>query len=107
MAARVSPLVLVFNRPSASPFTLDAFFPNLGLWVVRGRDETGSLWELAAKGGHNDEHHNHNDVGSFILNIDGVPMLTEIGAREYVKDFSRRKSATASSPPAALGIRCR
>ncbi|MFH1500209.1 MAG: heparinase II/III family protein [Verrucomicrobiota bacterium] len=65
----------------------DAFYSSLGLWVVRGRDAAGHLWELAAKGGHNDEHHNHNDVGSFILSIDGVPLITEIGRPEYVRDY--------------------
>lgn len=76
-------------RASAAPFTPDVLLPELGVWVARGTDRDRVLWELAAKAGHNDEHHNHNDVGSFILNLDGVPMLTEIGAPEYVKDFFR------------------
>lgn len=65
----------------------DAFYPSHGLWVVRGRDRDGRLWELAAKGGHNDEHHNHNDVGSFILHVNGVPLATEIGRPAYTRDF--------------------
>lgn len=65
----------------------DRYFPNLEVWIARGRDRAGHLWEIAAKGGHNDEHHNHNDVGSFILNIDGTPFISEIGAPEYVRDF--------------------
>lgn len=65
----------------------DAHYPSFGLWVVRGRDEAGHLWELAAKAGHNDEHHNHNDVGSFILHVDGVPLITEIGRPAYTREF--------------------
>jgi hypothetical protein len=33
--------------------------------------------------------HNHNDCGSFLLNINGEPALIEIGAPEYVRDFFR------------------
>lgn len=71
------------HRPAAMPAKRDRFFPSLGVWSVRGRDLNGRIWELAAKGGHNDEHHNHNDIGSFILSIDGVPLITEIGMPEY------------------------
>jgi len=65
----------------------DCFLPDLAVLVARGTDRRGHLWEFAAKAGHNDEHHNHNDCGNFILNIDGVRIFTEIGAPEYVKDF--------------------
>ena len=42
---------------------------------------------LAAKGGHNDEPHNHNDVGSFIYACEGESVLTDLGAGEYTKDY--------------------
>lgn len=42
---------------------------------------------LAAKGGHNDEPHNHNDVGSFIYACEGESILDDIGAGEYTKDY--------------------
>ncbi|GAA3415006.1 heparinase II/III domain-containing protein [Streptosporangium vulgare] len=38
---------------------------------------------LAAKGGHNAESHNHNDVGSFIVALDGRPVLVDAGVGEY------------------------
>ena len=40
-------------------------------------------WFLAAKGGHNAESHNHNDVGSMVLFIDGVPLLVDAGVETY------------------------
>lgn len=44
--------------------------------------------------GHNADHHNHNDCGSFLLNLDGAPALLEIGAPEYVHDFFNDKRYT-------------
>ncbi len=69
----------------------DSYLPDLAVWVVRGRDASGHLWEVAAKAGHNEEHHNHNDVGNFVLNVDSVPLITEIGAPVYVKAFFKRE----------------
>jgi len=81
-------------EPPAGPPKLkaDQFLPDLQIWVARGQDRAGHLWELAAKAGFNEEHHNHNDIGSFILNVDGTPLLTEIGAPLYVKAFFRKET---------------
>lgn len=69
----------------------DVFFKDLGVLVAHGRDEEGNDWDFAAKTGHNNEQHNHNDCGSFILNINGTPMIIEIGAPEYTKDYFRER----------------
>lgn len=42
---------------------------------------------FAAKGGHNDENHNHNDVGHFLCVYEGEMLLTDLGAGEYTKDY--------------------
>ena len=42
---------------------------------------------MAAKGGHNEEPHNHNDVGSIIYAADGEVILADLGAGEYTKDY--------------------
>ncbi len=70
------------------------FLPSLGVWVVRACDARGNTWELAAKGGHNAEHHNHNDVGNFILHINGHPMIAEIGMPEYNASYFSAKRYT-------------
>ena len=41
---------------------------------------------LAAKGGHNNERHNHNDVGSCIYFYDAKPVLVDAGVGTYTKD---------------------
>lgn len=40
---------------------------------------------LCAKGGHNRESHNHNDVGSFVLYDGGRPVLVDPGIGVYTK----------------------
>jgi hypothetical protein len=43
-------------------------------------------------GGHNDESHNHNDVGNFIVYADGRPVLVDAGAQTYTaQTFSSRR----------------
>ncbi|NDV81208.1 heparinase II/III family protein [Bacteroides sp. 51] len=45
---------------------------------------------LATKGGHNDESHNHNDVGTFNLYINNTPLFIDIGVETYTgKTFSK------------------
>jgi len=41
----------------------------------------------AAKGGHNAEHHNHNDIGSFLCTYCGEQLLADLGAGEYTRDY--------------------
>ena len=40
---------------------------------------------FAAKGGYNNESHNHNDVGSFILYYDQTPMIIDAGVGTYTR----------------------
>ena len=49
-------------------------------------------WFLCAKGGHNKESHNHNDIGSFSLYDNGKAVLCDIGIGTYTKQtFSERR----------------
>jgi len=67
----------------------DRLLPDLAVVVARTTDRAGRRWEFAAKAGHNAEHHNHNDCGSFILNLDGCRAVIEIGAPEYTREYFR------------------
>jgi len=69
------------------PVNRDYYFPDLEVLTVHRKDAAGHFWEFAAKAGHNDEHHNHNDCGSYVLHVDGQPIATEIGAPEYTREF--------------------
>lgn len=49
-----------------------------------------SQWFLGAKGGFNNESHNHNDVGTFILYIRDIPVFIDAGVGTYTKQtFSK------------------
>jgi len=67
------------------------------LWdieVMAARDQDGSSEGLyvAAKGGHNAESHNHNDVGSFVVYVDGKPLVVDAGVETYSrKTFSPQR----------------
>lgn len=64
------------------------------LQVMAARSEAGSTEGLyvAAKGGHNAESHNHNDVGNFIVYADGYPAIVDVGVETYTaKTFSDRR----------------
>ncbi|MBR2612752.1 MAG: heparinase II/III family protein [Clostridia bacterium] len=55
---------------------------------------------IAIKGGNNEEPHNHNDVGSFHIYKNGVPLLVDIGAPRYDKFYfsnQRYENFAASS----------
>lgn len=51
------------------------------------RDAPGQAtgFNVAAKGGHNDESHNHNDIGHFVLYLDGLPVVVDAGVETYTK----------------------
>jgi len=70
---------------AAGPFTPPAsvWFP--GIQVALARDAGGDGLVLSAKGGHNDESHSHNDVGTFILYRGGRPVIVDAGVETYTK----------------------
>jgi Heparinase II/III-like protein len=63
------------------------FFPD-GQVLIARRPASDDLpnFSLAIKGGHNDEPHNHNDNGSFVIGVAGRPLLLDPGMEVYTKD---------------------
>ena len=70
-------------RPESPPLVRDAWLPSTQVLVARTAAGTDRGLTLAAKGGHNGEHHNHNDVGSVVVAVDGVPVLVDAGRPTY------------------------
>ncbi len=64
---------------------LRSFFPEAGVLVCRGKEGTKSSFGIAAKGGHNEEFHNNNDVGSFVVVVDDRALLVDPGKEVYTR----------------------
>jgi hypothetical protein len=70
----------------------DVWFPVLEVAVAREREGVSNGLFFAAKGGNNEESHNHNDVGNFIVYYDGLPLLIDVGNPKYTaKTFTNRR----------------
>lgn len=77
--------------PSA-PLLRDVYLPDLQFMAARDQAGTPNGLYLAAKGGHNAESHNHNDVGHFIVYRDSQPLIIDIGVETYTrKTFSPQR----------------
>lgn len=64
----------------------DSWLPRIQVLTARSIPNSTKGLFLAAKGGHNAESHNHNDVGSFIVYADGDPLFIDPGVGTYRKE---------------------
>jgi len=77
------------NRPVLTPpFMPDnggprTWFADAGVLLCRPSN-SGSL-AAVFKGGHNAEHHNHNDLGTFIVVVGDQPVIVDPGSVEYTR----------------------
>lgn len=76
----------------ALPYPADAWWPDLQVMVSRDKAGSTKGFFVAAKGGNNDESHNHNDIGNYIVYYDGLPLLIDVGRGTYTaKTFSAKR----------------
>jgi len=52
-------------------------------WYVSRRAD----YAFAAKAGDNEEPHNHNDIGTFIITRDAAQVICDLGAGEYTRQY--------------------
>lgn len=75
-----------------APLVRDVWLPGVGVSAARMRAGSADGFYFAAQGGHNAESHNHNDVGNFIVFLNGAPVLIDVGVETYsAKTFSSRR----------------
>jgi len=74
------------------PYLQDIWLPDLQVMAARSSADSPDGFYLAAKGGHNAESHNHNDIGNFIVYYNGKPVLIDAGVGTYTsKTFSSKR----------------
>ncbi|MBP1969254.1 hypothetical protein J2Z83_001358 [Virgibacillus natechei] len=70
------------------PWSNATYYLNESQWLIsRHLTEKGHPYVFAAKGGHNDEPHNHNDIGHFLLYGGNEIFLKDLGNGLYNKDY--------------------
>ncbi|WP_295129071.1 heparinase II/III family protein [uncultured Chitinophaga sp.] len=82
-----------FNKAAKGlPLPADTWLPDLQVMAARDKAGTTDGYFVAAKGGHNDESHNHNDIGSYVVYYNGLPLLIDVGRGTYTaKTFSDKR----------------
>ncbi|MGA0557712.1 heparinase II/III domain-containing protein [Larkinella sp. VNQ87] len=80
------------KAPQGLPLPKDVWLPDLQVFAARDQTGTTKGFYVAAKGGHNDESHNHNDIGNYVVYYDGQPLLIDVGRGTYTaKTFSNKR----------------
>jgi len=79
-------------RPAAEPAgdfvpARTDWFPQMMWLLARTAPADPDGLVLAVKGGHNEEMHNQNDVGNFIVHVNGETLIPDIGRGRYTKAY--------------------
>lgn len=90
--AEINPAVpigrIMWQSPELAPSSIDLSVPTSfkfddTQWFIYRCD----AYSFACKAGHNDEMHNHNDVGSFMISKNGKVTFTDPGKGRYSKEY--------------------
>lgn len=73
----------VAAEPAGTWFAREEWLPRLQVLVARETAGTARGLTMAVKAGHNGERHNHLDVGSYWVAVDGVPVVVDVGQPTY------------------------
>ncbi|MEK0313349.1 heparinase II/III family protein [Cohnella sp. 56] len=80
------------GRPPAELYLRETWLPQLQVLTAREREGTARGLHMAVKGGHNNESHNHNDIGQVSVSLDGFPCLIDVGVETYTaRTFSLQR----------------
>lgn len=86
------PLPVAQRATSDGESRVRTWFKDGGVLICRTAAEDGAEFAAALKGGHNAEHHNHNDVGSFSVVAGRTMILCDPGAETYTaRTFSAKR----------------
>ncbi|HBL74828.1 MAG: heparinase [Bacteroidetes bacterium GWF2_42_66] len=80
------------KAPRFLPLPKEVWLPDLQVMVARDKQGSTDGFFVGAKGGNNDESHNHNDVGNYVVYYNGFPLIIDVGSGTYTaKTFSPRR----------------
>lgn len=80
------------KETAKSALISDFWLPDIQVGGGRDKADSSDGFFFAAKGGHNAESHNHNDLGSCVLYFNGNPCLIDLGRETYTaQTFSSRR----------------
>lgn len=72
-------------NPQPERMEIRDWFPDAEVLICRQSGDCPVKFGLGVKGGHNNEQHNHNDVGSYTIVLDGLEMLGDPGGEVYTR----------------------
>ncbi len=79
-------------KQPAEVLGLRTWFDKAGVLICRPGESGACRMGVALKGGHNAEHHNHNDVGSYVVVVGKRPVIVDPGAEVYTsRTFSKQR----------------
>ncbi|MBQ9230965.1 MAG: heparinase II/III family protein [Prevotella sp.] len=83
---------MIKNIKPTEPLLRETWMPDLQVFTGRSKYKSDQGLFFAAKGGHNGETHNHNDVGNFIIYNNNKPVIIDIGVGTYTaQTFSQNR----------------
>ena len=97
--------------PPSPPLPGFTYLDSLQVMVAREEPGASRGLVLTVKGGHNGEHHNHLDVGSVTVAVDGIPLVVDAGQPTYTsltfgpnRYETRAMQSSWHSVPAPFGL---
>ncbi len=96
------------DKPPAPPqaLALRDYFQDAGVLICRPGESSSIRFGVALKGGHNAEHHNHNDVGSYLLSVSGGAPPSGPRRRGLHGAAHSARNATTATCSTRSGTRC-
>ena len=73
----------ILRAKAAMPLPRDVFLDEIEVFVARDHAGSSDGFFVGAKGGHNAESHNHNDIGHVVVYVDGKPVIVDAGVETY------------------------
>lgn len=88
----------IYKNPEENE-ALAEYYAEDSQWFIKRAAGYG----FAAKAGYNNEHHNHNDVGTFIFAKDGKQLIADIGRGVYCKQYFKTETRYGMIECSSLG----